>query len=143
MSIVLLGTVILATVTALRVAIVGSEVDEDSSRAQAWLQAAADELHHAPYRNCDTVGAAAIEAAYRAAVSGATRPVDWTPSTGATIDVVGVEYLSVIGGSEAWGPHSTCATGDPLNPIYPQLITVEVTDPSGSFVKQLEVIKSV
>jgi hypothetical protein len=140
-SLVLLGTVIVATVTALRVAVVGSEVDEDSSRAQAWLQAAADELHFTPYQDCDVVSAANIELAYRGAVFGATRPSDW--STGASIDVVSVQYLSVVAGADTWGPHATCATSDPLSPIYPQLITIEVSNPSGSFTKRLEVIKSV
>jgi prepilin-type N-terminal cleavage/methylation domain-containing protein len=141
-SIVLLGTVVVATITALRVAVVGSQVDEDSSRAQAWLQAAADELHQTPYQDCDAVTQADILLAYRGAVFGATRPTEW--STGATIDVIDIQFMSVVGGNDTWGPYASCATAsDPLSPIYPQLITIEVTDPSGDFVKRVEVIKSV
>ena len=55
------------------VSIVGSAIDEDSARAFAWLQAAADEVYAAPYETCDGQTAAIIESKYQLAVDGATR----------------------------------------------------------------------
>lgn len=137
-AVVLLGTIVVATLTGLRAAVVGSSVDENSARAYAWLQAAGDEVYFAPYLDCDTNSAAAIESAYQTAVDGATRPTGWG---GAVIDVSSVQFLSRNGADEQWG--ATCATGDPDSPLYAQLVTIVVSDPDGDFTATVEVIKSV
>lgn len=142
-AIVLLGTIVVATLAGLRASIIGSTIDENSARAQAWLQAAADEVHTTTYLDCDANNAAAIQAGYQAAASAATRPNEWGPSSGATVAVTSVLYLSGSGVTETWGDHATCATGDPSTPLYTQLITLVVTDPEGEFTAELEVIKSV
>lgn len=134
-SIVLLGTIVVATLTGLRATIIGSEIDEDSARAQAWLQAAADEIFHTPYVDCASVST------YQAAADAATRPNEWDLASGAVIAVSSVQYLSRSGVSEQWGP--TCAAGDPDSPLYAQLVTIVVTDPDGDFTKSLEVVKGV
>lgn len=140
-AIVLLGTVVVAALAGLRASIIGTEVDEDSARSQAWLQAATDEIYGTPYLGCDTNSAANIVLAYQSAADAATRPNGW--ASGATIVVTDVRYLSGTGTSEAWGAHSTCAAGNAGSPIYPQLIFLRVTDPEGIFTARLEVIKSV
>ena len=52
-----------------------------------------------------------------------------------------VEFLSRSGSTEVWG--TTCASGNPASPVYPQLVTIRVTDPDADFSAQVEVIKSV
>jgi type II secretory pathway pseudopilin PulG len=140
-AIALLGTVVVATLTGLRAAIIGSTVDESSARAHAWLQSASDELYAAPYRSCATNPTAAIESAYQSAVDASTRPADWGATSGAIIDVVSVEFLSRSGADDQWG--STCAADSIASPVYPQLVLLRVTGPNGDFVAELEVIKSV
>jgi type II secretory pathway pseudopilin PulG len=137
-AIVLLGTIVVATLAGLRASIVGTNVDENSARAHAWLQAAGDELHLATYLACDSNTTATIEAAYQTAVDLAAPPNEWVSGT---VSIVSVEFLSGPVGSSTWG--TTCASGDPLNPLYSQLVTIRVTDPVGAFSREVAVIKSV
>ena len=56
-SIVLLGTAVGATLTALRTTIVSSERDDGQAEAQAWLLAAEERAsHRTPYYSCDDLG---------------------------------------------------------------------------------------
>ncbi len=142
-AIVLLGTVVVATLTGLRAAIVGTEVDEDHARAYAWLQAASDEIYAAAYLPCHVAANTniVIKNQYQSAVATASRPTDWTVASGATITIDTVEYLSRSGTDDLWG--TTCASGNAGSPVYPQLIKITVKDPSLQFSATIEVIKSV
>lgn len=140
-AIVLLGTVVVGTLAGLRAAVIASTIDEDQSRAYAWLQSAADALERVPYIVCTPTNNAAIVAAYQATVDGAARPSEWTAPSGATLVVVSVTYLSRTGGVESWG--TDCAAGDPDSPVYPQLVTLRATTPDGAAISTLEVVKSV
>jgi hypothetical protein len=137
-AVVLLGTIVVAALAGLRASITGTAVDEDSARAQAWLQAATDDVHATTYLACDSNTTAAIEAAYQAAVDGSTRPAGWGS---ATITLVGVDFLSRTGITEMWGP--TCASGSATSPLYAQPVTIRVSSPDGDFAAEIEVIKSV
>jgi type II secretory pathway pseudopilin PulG len=55
-SIVLLGTVVSGTLTALRATIVSSRVDANQAKANAWLFAAEDALYRATYYSCADPG---------------------------------------------------------------------------------------
>jgi type II secretory pathway pseudopilin PulG len=139
-ALVLLGTIVVATLAGLRASIIGSQVDENSARAHAWLQAAADSIYTGTYLSCGTNSVAAIESAYQLAADAATRPAEWDPASGADIAVTAVEFLARSGATESWGP--TCAAGVAASPLYPQLIHIEVTAPNGDFTAELELIKS-
>ncbi len=140
-AIVLLGTVVIATLTGLHAAIIGTQVDEDHARAYAWLQAASDEIYDAAYLACSsTITAAQIVTSYQTAANGATRPNDWPTGT-ATITVNSVQFLSRSGSDDLWG--TNCAADNVGSPIYPQLVTITVKDPSLQFSATIEVIKSV
>jgi hypothetical protein len=139
-AIVLLGTVVVGTLTALRATVIAGEVDDDHASAYAWLQAGADAIDAAAYVACNAViSNNEIVHAYQMAADGALAPEGWGPTTGAFIEVVSVEYLSRSGTTETWG--ATCAITDVDNPLYAQLVTVSVTDPDGEFTASLEVIK--
>ena len=139
-AIVLLGTVVVGTLAGLRAAITGSEIDRDHSRAFVWLQSATDAIATTPYLSCATNAPGVILGAYRAAVAAVPRPDGWDPTSGATIDVTSVTYLSRSAGVDVWG--STCASGNAASPVYPQLVAIRVTDPDGELIRTLEVIKS-
>jgi prepilin-type N-terminal cleavage/methylation domain-containing protein len=140
-AIVLLGTVVVATLTGLRAAIIGTEVDEDHARAYAWLQAASDEIYAATYLPCHVNTNVVIKNQYQLAVATASRPADWTVASGATITIDTVQYLSRSVSNDLWG--AICASGNAGSPVYPQLIKITVKDPSLQFSATIEVIKSV
>jgi prepilin-type N-terminal cleavage/methylation domain-containing protein len=141
-AIVLLGTVVVATLAGLRAAIVAGTVDDNHSKTYAWLQAASDAVAVTDYKSCASFTNAQITSAYQSAVNGATRPEGWT-TTGALL-VSSVQYLSratTAGSPEVWG--TTCAAGNTASPVYPQLITFTVISPDGKLTRSIEVIKSV
>ena len=140
-ALVLLGTIVVATLAGLRASIIGSQVDENNARGHAWLQAAADAIYATAYLACDANPVSTIETAYQSAADTATRPAEWTPGSGANVDVTSIEFLSRAGTVESWG--SACASGASTSPLYPQRVRIEVTGPDGSFTAQLELIKSV
>ncbi len=51
-SIVLLGTAVGGTLTALRTTIVSSKVDGDVTKASVWLREAEEALHRTAYKQC-------------------------------------------------------------------------------------------
>ena len=55
-AIVLLGTAVGGTLTALRTTIVSSQRDEDQTNAHTWLLAVEDALYRAPYYSCADAG---------------------------------------------------------------------------------------
>jgi Tfp pilus assembly protein PilV len=139
-AIILLGTIVVATIAGLRASIVGTQIDEQNARALAWLQAASDEMAATAYVPCHTEATPGdIRATYEAAALLSTHPTGWAR---ATLTIVSVEFLTGPIASETWDAAS-CSSGDPLNPKYPQLVTIRVTDPTGEFTTDVEVIKSV
>ena len=137
-AIVLLGTVVVGSLTALRATIIATEIDADHANGYTWLQAAADAVDAATYVGCDAAPNNTIVAAYQAAANAASRPAEWV-STSATVTVDSVDYLSRAGAGETWGP--TCGLGDPESPMRSQRVRLVVVDPDGEFSADLEVIK--
>ena len=141
-AIVLLGTVVVATLTGLRAAIIAGTVDEDHSKTYAWLQAASDAIAATEYKSCSSSSNDAIVSAYQSAVDVAPRPDGW--STTGTMLVSSVRYLSrasTTGSPEVWD--MTCAAGNSSSPVYPQLVKLVVIAPDGGLTRTFEVIKSV
>jgi prepilin-type N-terminal cleavage/methylation domain-containing protein len=141
-AIVLLGTVVVATLAGLRAAIVAGTVDDNHSKTYAWLQAASDAVAVTDYKSCSSFTNAQIVTAYQSAANVATRPEGWS-TTGALL-VASVQYLSratIAGSPEVWG--TTCAAGNTASPVYPQLVTLTVISPDGKLTRSIEVIKSV
>ena len=139
-ALVLLGTVVVATLAGLRAAIVAGTLDQNHSKAYAWLQSASDQLAQVDYKSCGSFSNVDIVEAYQDAADTAPRPDDWG-ATG-SITVKSVRYLSRNASTnvETWG--STCAAGSATVPIYPQLVTLEVVSPDLKLTKSIEVMKS-
>ncbi|HWM18208.1 MAG TPA: prepilin-type N-terminal cleavage/methylation domain-containing protein, partial [Ilumatobacteraceae bacterium] len=55
-ALVLLGTAVGGTLTALRTTIISSRLDENQTKAHAWLLAVEDALYRAPYHSCSDPG---------------------------------------------------------------------------------------
>lgn len=135
-AIVLLGTVIAATLTSLGVTISASALDRDHANAHAWLQTAADMLYARELIECDSADMATMISEYQTTVQSTENPEDWAPSN---IEVIGLDFWSIDidgngVGTEAWGP--TCDAGD----TNLQRIELRVTADDGRIVEEVEVI---
>lgn len=143
-SVVLLGTAVVATLTAVRATIIGTRIEQDHSKAQQWLQSAVGVIERENFADCDSVSlsGAAIRAAYKAAI-------DYDPTTnpdgakapfgfeGGTIDVS--EPLVWDGsGFVAFGTQTQCYD-DVL--LRQQLLTVTVRNADGDIVESVDLIK--
>lgn len=138
-AIVLLGTVVVGVLTAVRATVIGTRIERDHSKAQQWLQSAVGVIEGYNFANCDTltVSGAAVEAAYQAAIdnvtTGAKRPYGFTT---ATIDVKEPE---VWNGTQfvAFSTQSTCYDQFLLRQ---QLVTIDVSHPNG-ILESVEMVK--
>lgn len=135
-AIVLLGTVIAATLTTLRVTVSASALDRDHSNAHAWLQTAADMLYARELITCDSTDKDTMISEYQATIQATDNPEDWSPSN---IEVIGLEFWSIDidsngVGTEAWG--ATCDAGD----TNLQKLELRVTAEDGRIVEEVEVI---
>lgn len=141
-SIVLLGTVMAATLSSLATTITASALDRDHANAHAWLQTGADMLYARDLNQCDPLVAPATEIAdtiadYEATVQQTDNPEGWSA---ANIRVINLEWWSIdidssTGlGTEAWG--TQCDSGD----TNLQRVTLQVTAEDGRIVESVEVI---
>jgi hypothetical protein len=131
-SIVLLGTVVGATLTALRTTIVSSRADEGQAKANAWLLAAEDAIYRTPYIPCPSFTAAQVKSAYDIEVQATTTPPEgWA---GGSVGVNVVFFWSKEDGQEVWS--DACGTE-----FSAQLVEIYVRSPSGDVGKTMQVIK--
>jgi hypothetical protein len=130
-SIVLLGTAVGGTLTALRTTILSSEIDEGQAKANAWLLAAQDALDDATYLPCTSSDVGAVTAAYDAAVQAAPAPQGWL---GGSVGVNAVSFWSKSDGSEVWG--TACGSA-----LSAQLVEIYVLSPNGDVGKTAQVVK--
>ena len=141
-SIVLLGTAVVAVLAALGTSIHASGVDRDIATAYEYVQSASDEIYSANRVPCYQ-GVAAVQAAYDAAVKLAPVPPGWTK----TATVTNVEFLgrAAVNDPFSWGAFCF-ESSDPANqyytsPLYTQKVTFTVKDPKG-LTRTLQVVKS-
>jgi prepilin-type N-terminal cleavage/methylation domain-containing protein len=141
-SIVLIGTVISATLTTLQVTIRASGTDRDHSNAHAWLQTAADVLYARPLEPCGPADGIAtnkdaIISTYEATLQQTENPEDW-PDTNIEIYDLQFWHINIDPVTkfteEGWG--DLCDTSD----TNLQRIGIEVRSDSGEIVEQVEVI---
>lgn len=141
-GIVLLGTVVTATLTGLATAITASALDRDHANAHAWLQTAADMLYARELDQCDPAADPATEIAdtmaeYQSTIQQTDNPEGWSA---ANIQVTGVEWWSIdidpsTGiGTESWG--NVCDSGD----TNLQRVSIRVRAEDGRIVEEVEVI---
>jgi hypothetical protein len=140
-SIVLLGTIVSATLAGLATTINASALDRDHANAHAWLQTGADMLYARDLINCGTMDPdpatdmAMIAAEYEATVQQTDNPEGWSD---ANIQVVGLEWWSIEVangiGTEAWG----LQCDEPDTSL--QKVKLRVTAEDGRIVEEVEVI---
>lgn len=138
-SVVLMGTAVIAVLAAVRVTVIGSAIERDHSKAQAWLQSAAGVVEDSPFGECTSVNSAnenAIRNGYRTAIL-ARAPSPFALS-GSTVDVVDLDVWDGAAFVDFTSQGSTCLD-DAL--LRQQLVTIEVTSPDGDIVEQLQVVK--
>ena len=104
-SIVLLGTVVGGTLTALRTTIISSEVDSNQAKANAWLLGSRRESTKHRTNPCPSSDVAAVKSAYDSAVQTAPPPEGWA---GGSIGVNIVYFWGKSDGREIWG--DVCGT---------------------------------
>lgn len=143
-AIVLIGTAVGATMSALRVTVMASAVERDHARAHQWLQSASGALRETDYVPCDDPGPfgnaqAHMLADYDAAVAGDTSPPPgWVAS-----------QIEVVGPIEVWDGNSYLAPNETTDPdgcfkdegFALQLITLQVRNPDGQIVESVQVVK--
>ena len=146
-AIVLLGTVAIGVLTAVRTTVVASAIDRDHANAHAWLQSAADLLGGHERADCghpdgdvdddgidepDADERAAVKsavlAAYQEAVAGVTDIEGW-PSDGLRVE--DVQY---------WDGHSYQDVCYDDFGIRLQLVRISASNPDGSIVEEIEVV---
>lgn len=135
-SIVLLGISGVATLGAMAGSAQGSAIQRDHANAHAWLQGAADVIQGTPREDCDNIGGVAGEAEarvrtkYKSVAQAVTNPDGWPAG-----DITVLQPVLFWDGNQY---QSKCY--DEFN-INLQLVTLQVTNPSGKIVKTVEVVK--
>lgn len=142
-SVVLIGTAVVATLTTLRVSITAGTVHRDHSNAHAWLQSASDVLYAQKKEDCDTAaadgGKSAILAKYQPVVDVVANPETWANSQ---IRIVDLKFWNASDtdndGIVEYRFGTVCQ--DSINLALQQL-TLEVRSPNGRIIEQVELIK--
>ena len=142
-AIVLMGTVVLATLTGLNATINASALGRDHANAHAWLQTAADMLYARELITCGSMDStnpindiALIANEYQQTIQQTDNPEGWSSPN---ISVIGLEWWSIDidsngVGTEAWG--TVCDAGD----TNLQKVELQVTAEDGRIVEEVEVI---
>ncbi len=135
-AVVLLGTAVVATLTALRTTIIGSAIERDHARAHEWLQSASEILiNDIDYLDCDdgasTLTALQIQTGYETALRSRA---DIIPSSW------GANQIEIARPAEFAQPDATYSSAVCIEPIDRQLIEVQVEDTEGKIVESVEVV---
>lgn len=148
-SIVLLGTIVVAVLVSLQASTTASARDADHARATTFLHDASDAVYETTRLSC-TLGEAALISAYQLAID--TNVVPPTGWSGASAQVTRVEFLTSPDPDSAaftWSSAPTdcregvTAVGDYTEyPLLSQKVTIVVTAPDGDFTKELETVKA-
>lgn len=140
-TVVLLGSGVVAVLSGLQMTIRASVIDRDHATAFAWMQTASDEIHRAPRESCTTGNAIA---AYDAVAQTIPPPPVWA-SLSPTIEVINVEYLGKNNEDDPFEWSSSfCFEGGTYadSPLYTQRVTLRVITHDGRFVRTLQMVKS-
>ena len=143
-SIVLLGTAVTATLTALRASVVGTRIERDHSKAQQWLQSAAGIIEDVDFGDCASVSISGdeIRDAYQAAIDydDVTNPDGAKTPYGFDDGQIIVDVPDVWNGIAwvAFADQSQCLD-DKL--LRQQRVTIKVISPDGTITETVEVVK--
>lgn len=142
-SIVLIGTAVVATLGAFQISILGGAVHRDHANAHAWLQSASDVLYASEKQDCDISqadgGRSVIIDAYQPVVDAVANPQGWSNSQ---IQIVDLEFWNATDtdndGIVEYRFGAACQ--DSIN-LALQRVTLEVRSPDGRIIEQVELVK--
>jgi Tfp pilus assembly protein PilV len=142
-AVVLLGTVVLGVLAALRATIIATTVERDHSKAQQWLQSAVGVLQAAAFEDCTATSTAEVPNAYDTIRTSyentiralATRPEGFVPP--AQISVIGIDVWN----GTAYAAFTTQAECLDNNDLRQQLVVISARDPDSSIIETVEVVK--
>lgn len=138
-SIVLIGTSVVATLVAVRATLTATSIDNERAEARVWLLEAASQIEADPALplRCSTTDLDDIVDAYAAATAQAARPAAWDSGT---LIVADVTYLGRTDANAGYAFGDDCFVDTDV-PHLAQLVTLEVTMPSGA-VETLQTVTS-
>lgn len=141
-SVVLLGTVIVATLSALHTTVIATRVERDHSKAGQWLQSAVQIVKATDFGDCKVVaGVPDSEFAARTLYENeikdnTTAPYGWTNGQ------IQIEGEIEVWSGTAWEDYTAAnACVDDLGPRL-QRVRIQVTSPGGDIIEDIEVVKS-
>lgn len=143
-SIVLLGTAVVATLTAVRATIIGTRLEQDHSKAQQWLQSAVGVIERENFADCNSVAfdGPTIRTTYQDAIDydATTNPDGAKPPFGFDGGSIQVSEPLVWDGVGfvPFGTQTQCYD-DVL--LRQQLITVTVRGPEGDIIESVDLVK--
>lgn len=141
-AIVLIGTVVIAVLAAVRTTVIATAIEREHARAGQWLESAAKAIESAPFGNCSVVAGVAqssidAQQVYNDAVQAVPVPEGWSA------DQISVQRAADIdvwdGGS--WLPYSTTTACYDDTGLRLQRVLLTVENPDGAIIETLEVVK--
>lgn len=132
-SIVLLGTVVVGVLTAVRASVIGSKLERDHAKAHQWLQSASENVRATQRWGCDTYTEAQIRSHYQDILrAAADNPSGWPDDR---IEIVGpIKFWD----GEDYYPPPECFDNAGT---YLQLIQVQVVSADGDIIESVQVVK--
>lgn len=138
-SIVLIGTAVLAALAAVRATVIGTAIERDHSKAQQWLQAAAEVIEDVQYFDCNSPpDGPTVRDYYQGEVDAKAAPPFGFEGGAADIAVSiplvwdGTKYIP-------FASQPSACYDDFL--LRQQLVTITVTSPGGDIVESVEIVK--
>lgn len=135
-SIVLLGTVAIGTLTALRATTIGTRIERDHAKAQQWLQSAVAVIDAADYVDCADAltDGALVQSSYQDEVDAKVNPpYGFSPGQ---IEVLFPEVWNNL----TFVPWPTSYCADDVR-LTQQLLTVRVVSPTGDIIEYVQMVK--
>ena len=141
-AIVLLGTAVIAVLTAVRVTVIATNTEREHSRAGQWLESAAKAIEVAPFGDCsvvDGVPQSSVDALndYNDAVRRVPVPDGWDAYV---LSVQRTTDIDVWNGS-SWEQYSTASACYDDQRLRLQRVRLSVSNPDGQILETLEVVK--
>jgi hypothetical protein len=133
-SIVLMGTVVVGILAAVRASVIGSRIERDHAMAHQWLQSASEVVRDTPRLGCDAMTEPAIRASYESTIrTEAPAPAGWSNPNLIKI----IAPIKFWDGSQYLAPPACFETQE----RYLQLIQMQVSNPRGDIIETVEVVK--
>lgn len=141
-AVVLLGTVVVATLGALQLSVVGTRTERDHARAHQWLQSATGVLQAAERISCADQGGDPGELVMRQAYQSVLQSDVASPTGWDEWQITIIPPILVWDGTRYWNPYDASSPSSCFEPVYQlQLITIRVVSPDGRIIETRQVVK--